>query len=181
MFSGLSFNQLTRDTWGSVDALAIAQLAGLSEDDCYRVKYYKAPDDKQDLIPGFGYVPCGLYITPGSIIWGYCLPCNPATAASVIGEGTVPPAFTVQITDHSVKIGDQPHKWFSDPVSSLFLANYKPTYQGLVPNLMCGSFPNLLKAPYPVVGSGVFTVEIQSTSSETQRIQLVLGVLEVCK
>ena len=43
-----------------------------------------------------------------------------------------------------------------------------------------GSFPNLLTAPYPVVGSGLFTVEIQETSGEQQRIQLVFGVLEVC-
>jgi hypothetical protein len=49
-----------------------------------------------------------------------------------------------------------------------------------------GSFPNLLCAPHPVVGSGQFDVEIQNTGVDgdgngiEQRIELVFGVLEVC-
>ena len=80
----------------------------------------------------------------------------------------------MQITDQSLE-----HEWFDDPVSSLFLANYKPTNQSLT-SLSLGSAANLLAAPYPVVGSGLFMVEIQSTSSNQQRIELVFGVLEVC-
>lgn len=179
--SGLSLNQLTRDYWGSYDAAAIAQIAGLSGDACYTIKFYKAPDDSQEVFPAFGYVSCGLRITPGSLIWGFCLPCLATTGSAVIGSDTLPPQFTVQITDQSLLIDGEPHKWFSDPISSAFLANYKPTYESLVPAAMLGSFPNLLRRPYPVVGSGLFTVEMQETEGIEQRLELVFGVLEVCK
>ena len=180
--SGFSLNQLTRDYWGSFDGLAIAQSAVSESDDaCYTPKFYKAPDDGQDLVPGFGFVVCGLKITPGSRILGFCLPCA-AAGGSVVGLGTGPDAaFTVQITDQSVKVGGRPHQWFSDPLASLFLANYKPTFQNSAPNILVGSSPHFLKVPYPVVGSGLFDVEIQSASTDPQRIQLVFIVDEVCK
>ena len=169
--SPLSMNQLTRDLWGQYDASAIWQLAPLGEDTCYTLKFYKAPDDQEDLFDADGFVSYGLRITPGDIIYGLYLPCIPDTTNP---WESAPGQFTVQITDVSMK-----HKWFDDPVSSLFLSNFKPTYQSNNFASM-GSFPNLLTAPYPVVGSGLFTVEIQETSGEQQRIQLVFGVLEVC-
>lgn len=169
--SPLSMNQLTRDLWGQFDAAAIAQLAPLANDPCYNLKFYKAPADQDELVPANGYVPYGLRITPGSLIFGFYLPCIPNAASP---WASAPGQFTVQITDVSLK-----HKWFDDPVSSLFLANFKPTFQSNNFGGM-GSFPNLLVAPYPVVGSGLFDVEIQETSGNQQRIQLVFGVLEVC-
>lgn len=177
MSAGLSLspcllNQYTRDTWGSFDAAAIAQLAGLAEDDCFTIKFYKAPADPQELIQPYGYVPYGMRVTPGDIIFGFYLPMLPNTAGEP--ASSVPPAFTVQITDQSLE-----HKWFSDPVSSLFLSNYRPTCQYGY-DTKVGSSPNFLTAPYPVVGSGLFMVEIQSTSPDVQRIELVFGVLEVC-
>ncbi len=110
-------------------------------------------------------------ITPGSIIYGWYLPCIPVPGDL---STSAPPPFTVQITDVSME-----HDWFDDPVASLFLANYKPVYQSVVA-LQRGSFPNLLCAPYPVVGSGMFEVQIFNSSDTEQRIQLVFGVLEVC-
>lgn len=169
-FSPLSLNQLTRDLWGQCDASAIAQLAPLAEDRCYQPKFYKAPAGSQEVITGNTYVPFGLKITPGSIIYGLYLPCDPTASP----ETNVPPSFLLQITDSSLE-----HKWFDDPVASLFLANYKPTYQSNFAT-QAGSFLYLLKAPYPVVGSGLFFIEIQSTSAASQRIEVVFGVLEVC-
>jgi len=169
--SPLSMNQLTRDLWSQYDASAIWQLAPLVNDPCYTIKFYKAPDDASDLVPANGYVPYGLRITPGDIIYGVYLPCIPNVDDPF---ESAPGSFTVQITDVSMR-----HKWFDDAVSSLFLSNYKPTFQSN--NFQgAGSFPNLLTAPYPVVGSGLFDIEIQETSGEEQRIQLVFGVLEVC-
>ena len=169
--SPLSMNQLTRDLWSQYDASAIWQLAPLCNDPCYSLKFYKAPADQDELVATNGFVPYGLRITPGSIIFGYYLPCIPDVTSP---WASAPGAWTVQITDVSMK-----HKWFDDPVSSLFLANFKPTFQS---NNFAGmgSFPNLLAAPYPVVGSGLFDIEIQETSGSQQRIQLVFGVLEVC-
>ena len=171
--SPLSLNPLTRDTWGSYDPVAIAQLAGLAEDQCYQIKFYKAPADNQEVIPAYGYVPYGMRVTPGSIIFGFYLTLLPSSDPNPTTFAP-PAAFTVQITDQSLE-----HEWFDDPVSGLFLANYKPTGES-VTAVQLGSFPNLLNAPYPVVGSGLFMVEIQSTSADAQRVELVFGVLEVC-
>lgn len=171
-FSPLQLDQLSRDYWGDFDASAIAQLAGLADDPCYSIKFYKAPADSQEVIAPQGYQPYGLRITPGSIIFGFYLPAIPNAATP---SASAPPAFTVQITDQSLQ-----HEWWDDPISSLFVSNYKPCSAQTTRTLV-GSFPNLLDAPYPVVGSGLFMVEIQSTSTTlTQRIELVLGVLEVC-
>ena len=169
--SPLSLNPLTRDLWGEFDASAIAQLAALASDPCYTMRFYKAPADNQELLPANGYAPYGLKVTPGSLIFGFYLPClfnagNPPIS--------VPLAFTVQITDVDLE-----HKWFTEPKSSLFFANCKPTYQTTA-GVIAGSFPNLLTAPYPVVGRGAFKIDIQDTSGTQQRVQLVIGVLEVC-
>jgi hypothetical protein len=83
-----------------------------------------------------------------------------------------PPQFNVQITDASLG-----HKLFDEPVPSMFLANYKPAYHNAV-LLLTGSFPNLLCSPYPVVGSGLFMVELWNTAGAQQRVELVIGTLE---
>jgi hypothetical protein len=169
--SPLSLNPLTRDLWSEFDASAIAQLAVLASDPCYTMKFYKAPADNQELLPANGYAAYGLKISPGSLIFGFYLPCifNAAHPAQ-----SVPLAFTVQITDVDLE-----HKLFTEPKSSLFLANCKPTYVTTA-GVPAGSFPNLLTSPYPVVGRGAFKIDIQDTSGSQQRIELIIGVLEVC-
>lgn len=161
--SPLSMNQLTRDLWGEFDARAIAQLAALVNSDCYQPKFFKAPADNQEVIPALGYVPYGMRLKPGSIIYGFQLPIVP---------GQVLPAsdYTVQITDQSLH-----RRWFDDPIANLFLSNSKYISQRGI-----ASFVTLLTAPYPVVGSGLFLVEFQSTVALAQRCQLVFSVLEVC-
>jgi len=170
--SPLSLNQLTRDLWGQYDASAIALLAPLADDPCYTIKFYKAPADDDEVMAANAYIAYGMKISPGSIIFGFYLPCVPVAGNL---DASAPPAFNVQITDVSME-----HKWFDDPVASLFLSNYKPEIQSVVA-LQTGSFPNLLCAPYPVVGNGLFSVELWETSGEEQRIELVFGVLEVCQ
>lgn len=182
--SMLSTNQLTREYWGLYDSRAIARLARFVDDPCYQMKFYKAPAVDQEVLPAFGYVSFGLQITPGSIIFGFYLPLfmqgilgqNPLTLESQ--------PYTVQITDVSLQ-----HKFFDDPVASMFLSNYKPEFQteedtvfpgAATSKQLQGSFPNLLCAPHPVVGSGLFDVEIQETGGRLQRLELVFGVLEVC-
>jgi hypothetical protein len=178
--SPLSLNQLTRDYWGQFDPAIIAQLAQLANDPCYTVKLYKSPADNQENMAAYAYVTYGLQITPGSIIFGIYLP---AIVNTTTPTQSVPGQFTVQITDVSLE-----HKLFDEPVSSVLLANFKPTYQTDVAGasapagyLNMGSFPNLLCAPHPVVGSGLFDIEIQETSGAAQRIEFILGVLEVCE
>ena len=177
--SPLSLNQLTRDYWGQYDPAIIAQLAALANDPCYSIKFYKAPADAQENMAAYAYVTHGLRITPGSIIFGFYLAAVVNTENPVI---SAPGAFTVQITDVSLD-----RKFWDEPVSSLMLSNFKPTYQSNELNasppgtgINMGSFPHLLCTPHPVVGSGQFDIEIQETSGSAQRIQLVIGVLEVC-
>jgi hypothetical protein len=191
--SPLSLNQLTREYWGLYDSRVISQLAPLVNSKCYQPKFYKAPGDDAVLlgpttgqIAPYGYVNYGLQITPGSLIFGFYLPMRSLRATPNVWVPYLlsPGPFTVQITDVSLQ-----HTWWDDPVSSVFLANFKPTFQAEDSNNM-GSFPNLLTTPYPVVGSGLFDVAIQNTDSTVdaggiaqgvaQRIQLVFGVLEVC-
>ncbi len=169
--SPLSLHQFTRAYWGRFDSVAIARLARLADDPCYQVKFYKAPADNQEVLPALGYVAYGMRVTPGSVIFGFYLPAVVNVAAPA---DSAPGAYTVQITDVSLE-----RKWFDEPVGSVFLSNFNPVYQSNVATYM-GSFPNLLTAPYPVVGSGEFDIEIQETSGAPQRIELVLGVLEVC-
>jgi hypothetical protein len=169
--SPLSLDQLTRDAWGSFDALANFQLAPLAEAPGFRPKFVKAPADWQESIPGYGFVAHGMRVKPRSLIYSICL----AQPLYQQGGGAPPAAFTLQVTDHGYPV---PRRWFADPLSSLLLSNCKPTMQSNVA-LSQGSFPYLFVAPHPVV-EGLLIVEIQSTVAETQRIQIVFGVLEAC-
>lgn len=163
--SPLSMDQATRDLWGDFDPRAIAQLAPLAYQGCYVPRLVKAPADSQEMLPSLGYVAYGMKLKPGSIIYGFYLS---------ISQGSVFPnaQYTVQITDQSLR-----RRWFDDPISNLFLSNAK-----YVSTKNQASFPNLLTSPYPVVGSGLFLVEIQNqlTNVNPVRCQLVFGVLEVC-
>lgn len=173
--SPLSLDQLTRDTWGSYDAAAIQQLARPANDPCYRPKFYKSPDSADELMAGNGYASHGLKITPGSLIYGFYLPMplsyNLAGGLTQL-NAIVAMQFSVQITDVSMD-----HKFFDEPIPAWFLSNYKPTFLGSS-LLQVGAFPNLLCAPYPVVGSGLFSVEIWNASASQQRIELVIGTFE---
>ena len=167
--SPLQLDPLSRDYWGHYDAWIISQLAPLAENECYQPKFYKCPASQDEVIPAFGNATYGLKITTGSLIFGFYLPGLVSTLA--------PNEFNVQITDQSLR-----HKFWDEPIPSFFLANFNPT--ALSANLLLasggiGSFPNLLNCPYPVVGDGLFMVEIWETSGVQQRIELVIGVLEV--
>ena len=167
--SPLQLDCLSRDYWGHYDAWVISQLASLAENECYQPKFYKAPASSDELVPAFGAVEYGLKITPGSLIFGFYLPGLVSTLA--------PPQFNVQIIDQSLR-----HKFWDEPVASVFLGNFKPTALSANPLLASGgigSFPNLLNCPHPVVGDGLFMVQMWETSGAAQRLELIIGVLEV--
>jgi len=167
--SPLQLDTLTRDYYESYDALAIAQLAPLAYENCYKPKFYKAPSTNQEVFNPYDEKTFGLRITPGSLIYGFYLPGLLSTS--------LPAKFNVQIHDVSLD-----RDFWDDPVPSVFLANLKPTYISLIAypsGGTIGAFPSLLNSPYPVVGSGAFRVKIWETSGAQQRIELVFGVLEV--
>lgn len=167
--SPLQLDPLTRDYWGHSDAWVIGQLAPLAQNECYQPKFYKAPASSDELVPAYGAVEYGLKITPGGLIFGFCLPGQLPSL--------LPPSFNVQIIDQSLR-----HKFWDEPVASVFLGNFKPTALSANPLLASGgigSFPHLLNCPYPVVGDGLFMVQMWETSGAAQRLELVIGVLEV--
>jgi hypothetical protein len=166
--SPLQLDALTRDYYGHYDAFVISQLAPLADQDCYQPKFYKAPASADEYMAAGGNAQYGLKITPGSIIYGFYLPGLISTLA--------PLPFSAQITDLTLR-----NKFFDEPVPSIFLANFKPTGLSTNPLLTNGaifSFPSLLNAPYPVVGSGLFRVDLWNTGATAARIELVFGVLE---
>lgn len=173
MISPLQLDQLTRDIWGSYDPLAIAQLAPLAGNKCYQPKFYKSPASSDELMAAGQYVQHGLKFVPGSLIFGYYLPAT--LAAGIYGDvSPVVPRFNVQITDASLE-----QEWFDEAIPSLFLSNSKAEYNDLNSlNSTAGGFPNLLVAPWPVVGSGIMVVEIWNDPNVAQRVQLIFGVLE---
>jgi hypothetical protein len=146
--------------------LVLAQLDSLVAEDCYSPKIYRIPDPQTEVVPAGGYVEFGLQVTPGSLLYGFLVPCNPTTG--------VPAAFTFQLEDLSTG-----HAFFDEPIPSVLLANYHAEvldpYQAQM-----SSFWNLLNAVYPVVGSGLFRAQIQSTAaagSSPVRIEIGIGAL----
>jgi len=156
MINSLSLYPFYRETWGYFDPLAIAQLSPLAYDDCYQPKLYKAPDDDQEVLPAGGYLKYGLEITPGSLIWGIYH----------VTEDTSAPGFVFSVTDMSLGIE------LFDKTPDLFVSNSGP-----------GFFPWLMNGPYPVVGSGLFSVEFWNNSGGSLRCNMIFGVCEVvtCK
>lgn len=154
MINSLSLNPFYRETWGYYDPPAIAQLGPLAYDDCYQPKWYKAPDDDQEILPIGGYLKYGLEITPGSLIWGISHP--PA-------NGLNAPGFVFKVTDMSLGI-----ILFDNNTPDLFVSNNGPT-----------AFPWLLNAPYPVVGTGLFNVEFWNNSGAPLRCNMIFDVCEV--
>ena len=151
MVTPLQIDSFTRDIWNEFDALAIAQLAPLAYDDCYKPRVYVGLDSDAQAVAALGYSSFGLQISPGSLIYGFYM-----------GIPVVPSPWNFQMTDMSLG-----RSLFSDPVSQIFLSNLK----GL-------AYPWLFCAPYPVVGSGMFLVEVWSQLATVQTVVPLIGVLE---
>ena len=163
---------MTRDTWGIIDPLIIAKLGPLAQMSCYQHKFYKSPLVTQEVVPAFGFITQTLRITPGSILYGVYLPAFSNFQA---------PLWNIQITDKS---GTEDYNLFDQPTPSFFLANFRITYQSNLPaatppRAALGSAPYLFTDPYPITGNGLLLVQLWETSGQAQRIECVLGVLEL--
>ena len=161
MISPFSLHPTFRPYWGFFDAFADDQFLPALYDSCFVAKWYKAPETNREVIPAQGYIRSVLQITPGSLIEGfYHNFTNGVGGTSGLGGGD---GYLLQITDLSLN-----HKLQSDPVPDYLLGNYN------------GGMPNLLCAPYPVVGNGQFAFEFWNTTNASLRCQMVVAVLEAC-
>lgn len=169
--SPLQLDQLGRDVWGSFDPLAMAALGPLAQEKCYQIKFYKTPLSSQEVLPPFGFVTQTLQITPGSILYGIYLPATLPNFQA--------PFWNIQITDKS---GPEDYNLFDQPLPSYFLSNSRITYQSALAFPAVGQFgsaPYLLSKPYAITGNGLLLTQIWETSGSTQRIECVLGCLEL--
>lgn len=155
MITPLQYDQFTREVWGDYDSAIIAQLAQLAYDPCYKPRLYKAADSASEVIVNNGYASYGLSITPGALIYGFYQ-----------NQADLDLTYLLQITDMSLQ-----HELFSEPIPMGLLRN----------DQKCQSDPNLMCCLHPVVGIGLFRVQIWNNSGSTERIQVVLGVLEPVK
>jgi hypothetical protein len=173
----LSLDQMTRDTWGIFDPLVIAKIAPAANETCYQHKFYKFPLTPQEVLPAFGFVSQTLRITPGSLIFGVYLPAIQLFTPQQTGFAG--PQWNVQITDKS---GKEDYNLFDQPIPAFFLSNMRMTYQSNLafPSIgQFGTFPYLFSDPYAVTGNGLFLVQVWETSGAQQRIEGVLGALEL--
>lgn len=153
MVTPLQLDSYTRDQWQEFDALAIAQIAPLAYDDCYRPKIYVGLDSGSQNVLQSAYASFGMHIQPGSLVYGFGM-------GSQYGST---PQWSVQVSDEATGI-----PFFSDPVSQAFLSNSKGQ-----------NYPYLLRAPRPVVGDGLFLVEVWNQQPNSQWIVPLFFVLEV--
>lgn len=157
MVTPLQIDTYQRDLWGHFDAPVIAQLAPLVASGCYRPKIYVGLDTTSQSIAPKGYASYAPNITPGSLIYGFYmgLPQNPSP-------------WNIQITDVALR-----RKFWTAPISQLFLSS---NGAGNPEEL---NFPCLLEAAYPVVGKGVFQVEVWNQLGSQQTVVPLIGVLEL--
>ena len=162
MITDLQQDAWTRDWWSDFDAAAIAQLTPLWMANCYKPKFYKAPDSDQELMNNGTYAEFGFTITPGSLLCGFYASYVNNQAQSEYTN------YLLQIRDLSLG-----HDLFSQPVPGVMVQNQQKT----------ATYPNLLPSPYPIVGDGNFLIQIwneitNNGSQETTRIQVIFAVAE---
>ncbi len=163
MINSLELWPYYRDTWGFWDAEVMSAFAPLDHNSCYQPKFYTAPEIGIQTMNSGAYQRYNLTITPGSLIFAFLQNLNDLSTFSHGGNVNTP-TFSVQIKDVSTG-----HKFFDVPLSNYFLSNPNSTY------------PNLLPCPYPVSGSGMFSVEFwaNAANSVATRVFLIFAVAEV--
>lgn len=153
MVTPLQIDSYTRDLDGEYDAYAIAQLAPLAYDSCYRPRLVVGLDSQSQLVAASSSVQYGMHVQPGSLIYGM-----------VVGSDYGPAAnWSMWVTDLNMGL-----HMTSDPIAQTFLVNFKGN-----------NYPYLFRAPRPVVGDGSFLVEVWNQLTTPQFISPVFGVLEV--
>lgn len=149
--STLGLDSSWRDYIGNWSSFVEPLMAPLEQSKCHAIRYALIPDILNQVIPVTGKIEYNFFLVPGSVIWGMW------------------PAFgsqAFQLTD--VSMG---HEFFQEPMTSSLMA---PT------NANGGnSFPGftLLPTPHPVVGDGLFTLEVWGTPGDP--FFMLLGVAEV--
>jgi hypothetical protein len=153
--STLALDAGWRDHFAMWNALVEPRLAPLEGSHCHAPRFVVAPDISNMVIPTGGKQSFNFNLVPGSILW--CI------WPQGIDTGGGPTA--IQLTD--VEMG---HKFFQEPVDPSMIVTNGSQF---------GRFPSyfLFPTPHPVVGDGLFTLDIWGAAGGLYWI--VLGVAEV--
>lgn len=141
---------------------ANAQFAPIQDSSCYLPRIRMIPDTTSQIMPASGKLQYNFTAVSGSIMW-----------ALWAGPFAQLP-FTFQLTAIDVN-----HKLFQEPCSTQGLPNSGNIANGLInTNLTLSSYNYaLLPTPWPVIGDGLFKLEIWGTP--TLRYFVILGFAEV--
>jgi hypothetical protein len=159
--STLALDAGWRDYAGAWNPLVEPLFAPLDGSSCHAPRLVMAPDVSHVVIPQGGKNSYNFNLVPGSLWWGLW------ALADVVNNDRQfdPPAPTIQLTD--VGLG---HKFFQEPVDPRLLA---------VEGSDTARYPSwfLLPTPHPVVGNGLFTLDVWGPPGKLYWI--VVGIAEV--
>lgn len=148
--TSLGLDSCWRDYTGMWNAQVEPLMAPLELSKCHAMRFVLAPDVLNQTVPDSGKIEYNFFLVPGSVIWGFWPQNSDGPAA-------------IQLTDLSMG-----HKFFQEPVSnSLLVPSGGEAFPGFV----------LLPTPHPVIGDGLFTLEVWDSPGNT--FALILGVAEV--
>lgn len=148
----LSLYSEWRDYYGMWNPLVEPQFAPIERSGCHAPRLARIPDVLNQVVPASGKIEYNFHLVPGSLIWGlWAYMTNTSNA--------------IQLTD--VNLG---HQFFQAPVTISLL---------LTAGANEGRFPSytMLPTPHPVVGDGLFTLEVWGDPGDVAAI--ILGVAEV--
>jgi hypothetical protein len=147
-----------RDYWNLYQPAANALIAPINDNRCYHPRIRYVPDTSQQIMPPSGKIEYNFVVAPGSLI--YAIGAGPSNQLP----------FTFQLTD--IGIG---HRLFQEPASTQSLPNAANAAGATSPFNYA-----LLPAPWPVVGDGLFTVEIWGTAGLRYFVYLMAAEVYEC-
>lgn len=142
------------DAFGQWNSRALAAVAFLENEKCLKARFALGPNAAAQTIGASGSVDYNVRLVPGSVVYGFVLPLSAASSS-----------VRIQVTDLALN-----HAWFQEPLALSSLG---------VSGVREGWFERwiLLPCPHPVVGDGLFRVELWGDEGESAFI--IFGVAEV--
>lgn len=149
--SSLALDSSWVDYWGVWNSFVEPIFAPIEQSLCHAPRLALAPSTMNQTVPSGGKIQFNFFLVPGSLIWGFWLL----------------PGFAIQVTD--ISLG---HQFCQEPCSTDLLATVGAQFGRF---LSC----TLLPCPHPVVGDGLFQLEVWGAPGST--FYMAFGVAEVTK
>ena len=149
--SSLALDTSWRDYWGNWNSFVEPQMSPLEASTCHAPRFALIPPVENQIVPASGKIIFNFHLVPGSIIYGFYAQKNVE--------------FVIQLTD--VGLG---HKFWQEPETSNNIIT-RGSGRARFPSF------TLLPTPHPVVGEGLFTVELWAAVGA--RVYVILAVAEV--